>query len=695
MKYLSHFTLSILCAVFFVYSYSISVLAEDGCFDMDIVSRGIYGLVWSPDGSRVAAAVYEVDLEDCIRNARIEILDGASGAIISTLQENGSITINNLVWRDAVRLLSGDQLGWIRQWDTNSGQMISSIQASNTAITSLSIHPDGNRILAGGYDNVARVFDFDGNLLQSYDFGAGPYPGLTSSIHWNAYSPNGLLIAVSGISPGSSDTFVRIMDAESLTIIATLPLQFVDPVVGDWSPDSTRIAIISDNHSGQIWDVTTLQQISDLQGHLRPIIGISWSSDGIQIATGSQDGTVKIWNAINGQFMQTIQPNGIEEVYRVDWNVDGKLAFGGQVTIDPRSGATPPPAVEIRLVPHFFDPCDNPDETWIFEQASSELSWSPDGNRLAFASYSVNSDQCFVRSKVEILDQNGQLLMVLVQQNVPIWGLAWDASGTRLATSDAYGYVTIWNALSGQLLNSFRLSNRAILELSWHPNNLWLAAGGYDNNVIILDAATGQVIMDRSLGATDLPGLTAAIIWMKWNPDGTYLAVGNADGMFYILNGLNLSSVMTMAIGQILGSWSPDGSKIIMASDGTDGNIGYVWDVETGQNLFSLNGHLDRIYGMAWSPFGDFIVTSSRDATIRIWNAATGELLSTFTFPDSVTETLHLDWSVQNKIAFGVANNVEAESTSDLTPLFIPPSSIPTVHPPADTPKGKNRQNSL
>ncbi|MBL8120426.1 MAG: hypothetical protein JNJ78_23040, partial [Anaerolineae bacterium] len=276
-----------------------------------------------------------------------------------------------------------------------------------------------------------------------------------------------------------------------------------------------------------------------------------------------------------------------------------------------------------------------------------------------------------------------------------IWGLAWDAAGTRLATSDAYGYVTIWNALSGQLLNSFRLSNRAILKLSWHPNNLWLAAGGYDNNVIILDAATGQVIMDRSLGATDLPGLAAAISWMKWNPDGTYLAVGNADGSLYILNGLNLSSVMTMAIGQILGSWSPDGSKIIMASDGTDGNIGYVWDMETGQNLFSLNGHLDLIYGMAWSPFGDFIVTSSRDATIRIWNAATGELLSTFTFPDSVIETLHLDWSVQNKIAFGVANNVEAESTSDLTPLFIPPSSIPTVHPPADTPKGKNRQNSL
>lgn len=332
----------------------------------------------------------------------------------------------------------------------------------------------------------------------------------------------------------------------------------------------------------------------------------------------------------------------------------------------------------MNIMQNPYDPCAGTDETWIINQLSSELSWSPDGNRLAFASYSVNIEQCAVRSKVEILDQNGQLLMVLVQQNVPFPGLAWDAAGTRLAASDADGYIYIWDTLSGQLLNSFRLSNLAILELSWHPNNSWLAAGGYDNNVIILDAATGQVIMDRSLGATDLPGLVAGVSWMKWNPDGTYLALGNADGSLYILNGLDLSTVRTMVIremGSIQFAWSPDGSQIISSSEG---NEGYVWDVETGQNRFSLNGHLDRINGMAWSPFGDFIVTSSRDATIRIWNAATGELLSTFTFPDSVTETLHLDWSVQNKIAFGVANNVEAESTSDLPPLFIPPSSIPT-----------------
>jgi WD40 repeat protein len=54
-----------------------------------------------------------------------------------------------------------------------------------------------------------------------------------------------------------------------------------------------------------------------------------------------------------------------------------------------------------------------------------------------------------------------------------------------------------------------------------------------------------------------------------------------------------------------------------------------VFDAATGDELFTLSGHTDSIFGLAYSPDGTRLATASHDKTVKVWDAASGKLLMT------------------------------------------------------------------
>ncbi|WP_437553965.1 TIR domain-containing protein [Sorangium sp. So ce367] len=71
---------------------------------------------------------------------------------------------------------------------------------------------------------------------------------------------------------------------------------------------------------------------------------------------------------------------------------------------------------------------------------------------------------------------------------------------------------------------------------------------------------------------------------------------------------------------------SPDGQRIVSASG--DKTL-KVWDLATGQLLSTLEGHSAQVTACALSPDGQRIVSASYDRTLKVWDLATGELLFT------------------------------------------------------------------
>ena len=59
-----------------------------------------------------------------------------------------------------------------------------------------------------------------------------------------------------------------------------------------------------------------------------------------------------------------------------------------------------------------------------------------------------------------------------------------------------------------------------------------------------------------------------------------------------------------------------------------------VWDVETGQEMFSLKGHAGLVDGVSFSPDGKQIVSGSHDHTVKVWDVTMSETVWNATMSD-------------------------------------------------------------
>ncbi len=75
-------------------------------------------------------------------------------------------------------------------------------------------------------------------------------------------------------------------------------------------------------------------------------------------------------------------------------------------------------------------------------------------------------------------------------------------------------------------------------------------------------------------------------------------------------------------VGPVMGAdFSPDGTRI--ASAGDDATV-RIWDVATGHAIHVLKGHTGGLLTVKFSPDGRLVASAGRDATVRLWDAQAG-----------------------------------------------------------------------
>jgi WD40 repeat protein/tRNA A-37 threonylcarbamoyl transferase component Bud32 len=302
----------------------------------------VFSVCWSPDGKRLASAS---------RDGTVRVWDAARGVVVLSLRVDWDHPLSVCWSPDGTRLASAS--GVVRVWDVEKGRVVRTLAALNTGTYSVSWNPDGTRLAGASLDGRVTVWEVDGGRES---LSLKTHTGPARSVCW---SPDGTRLACAA-EDGSVLVWAAASGRETLYAQrhsdrdAGSPVRGRAPVLGVcWSPDGTRLACASGDNTIRVWDAEKGQELYTLQGHAFSVASghargtekeeevhtpqghmnfccVCWSPDGTRLASGSDDKTVKVWDAIGGREALTL-PGHTAPVLSVCWSPDGmRLASGSE-----------------------------------------------------------------------------------------------------------------------------------------------------------------------------------------------------------------------------------------------------------------------------------------------------------------------------------------------------------------------------
>ena len=78
-----------------------------------------------------------------------------------------------------------------------------------------------------------------------------------------------------------------------------------------YSPDGTRLASGSEDGIVRLWEAATGDEVHRLEGHMDEVQSVAFSPDGMLVASGSSDGTVRLWEVASGDQVGQLADDGV------------------------------------------------------------------------------------------------------------------------------------------------------------------------------------------------------------------------------------------------------------------------------------------------------------------------------------------------------------------------------------------------
>ena len=462
-----------------------------------------------------------------------------------------------------------------------------------------------------------------------------------------------------------------------------------------FTPDGNRIAVAT---SIGIWiyDAHTGEELALLVGHVDRVTSLGFPADGRFLASGSLDGTVRLWDIETGKQMalfaghwrgiEALAVSPDEKTVVSGGGLEGRLIFWDTETGEQIKRHTRYTDNLIHTFKIFLDRS----RTLKYHNAIESLAFSLDGQTFA----SGHSDGII---RLWDAGTGRKLSLIKAHEHASIWSLALSPDGKTLASSSPNvgvllhtlqngkslshrpvhhahfpknlifspdgttligtgGYyekdrdifhegwdihIHVWKADTGALLRSFLMHDKSkrVEALALSPDGGTILTGGWDGAIHSWDAATGKRSSFTS-GHTRFHGRMLlfsdnAKTLTNWK-DHDHIQSWNIDTGTQLIAPQDIKQISNQALHQLL--HSPDG-KTSLAFNSDWKNI-RLQDVASGHRISDITVHKDIIRSCAFSPDSKILASASRDMTIQLSEVTTGKQILTFETDTNATSAV-------------------------------------------------------
>jgi WD40 repeat protein len=334
-----------------------------------------------------------------------------------------------------------------------------------------------------------------------------------------------------------------------------------------------------------------------LTGHKDGVSSVAFNPDGQTLASGSFDGTIRLWDMSQPTAEPLVLTGNEDGVYSVAFSPDGQTLASGGFDGTIRLWDMNQPTAEPLALPGYQD-------------VVLSVAFSPDGQTLANGS---------TDGTIRLWDMSQPAAgpVMLTGHEGPVNTVAFSLDGQTLASGSNDGTIRLWDMSQPTAEPLVLIGHEdGVLSVAFSPDGQTLASGSGNGTIRLWDMTqpTAEPLV--------LPGYQDRILSVAFSPDGQTLASGSTDRTIRLWDMTQPTTEPLLLTGHE--DWvnsvafSPDGQTLASGSD--DGFI-HLWDMnQPAAEPLVLTGHEDWFGSVAFSPDGQILASGSDNGTIHLWD---------------------------------------------------------------------------
>ena len=495
---------------------------------------------FSPDGRFLASA--EVDGE-------VHLWDPRTGEHRRTFKAPPRSSLGTLCFApDASRIAAASSDGGIRIWSLVDGACTTIRDPEqvergrhdprNLATLALAFTHGDRRIASGGYDRTLRVFDtVSKKRIAAIPLHAGAVQALE-------LSPDGETLAI------AASYRLELRDAETLgtkrqvmlnsAIAAAFSKSGKHLIAGEsrvislWetrnegvmrigghkgrvasttSRDGRLLATGDSSGRVRVFELPTGRELFELvcehedgtrRAHLRRVKALAFSDDARRLATGSLDGTARVWDLEQRACVRTIGDHDSSSVQSLQFGRGTRLLVvrpdGSFALVDAQSGQ----------------------ETGVLAGTGFQAinaAFHPDGDLIATTARD---------NRVRLWDARGEMLAAMSDDRAANWSLSFSHCGRYLANGCWHGHIELFDVERRERVSVLRTQTGLVGGVAFRPgSSRWFASASNDGTVRLWDRVEERCVM----ALDDFPGDAFSV---SWGPGGKTIVASGADPNVYV-----------------------------------------------------------------------------------------------------------------------------------------------------------------